>query len=53
VLIQGRPWSIAWEKEYIPPILEGCYPGEKGGDAIADILFGKVSPSGRLNMSIP
>jgi len=53
VLIQGRPWSIAWEKEYIPAILEGWYPGEKGGDAIADILFGKVSPSGRLNMSIP
>lgn len=53
ILIQGRPWSISWEKENIPVILEGWYPGEKGGEALADILFGKVNPSGRLNMSIP
>jgi beta-glucosidase len=53
VLVQGRPWSISWEKENIPVILEAWYPGEKGGDAIANILFGKVNPSGRLNVSIP
>lgn len=53
VLVQGRPWSISWEKENIPAIVEAWYPGEKGGSAIADILFGKVNPSGRLNMSIP
>lgn len=53
VLVQGRPWSISWEKENIPAILEAWYPGEKGGTAVANILFGKVNPSGRLNLSIP
>jgi len=53
VLENGRPWSISWEKDHIPAILEAWYPGEKGGTAIANILFGKVNPSGRLNMSVP
>jgi beta-glucosidase len=53
ILVHGRPWSISWEKENIPAILESWYPGEKGGTAIANILFGKVNPSGRLNVSIP
>jgi len=53
ILVHGRPWSISWEKENIPAILEAWYPGEKGGTAIANILFGKVNPSGRLNVSIP
>ncbi len=53
VLVQGRPWSISWEKENIPAIVEAWYPGEKGGTAITNVLFGKVNPSGRLNMSIP
>ncbi|PWK78477.1 beta-glucosidase [Mucilaginibacter oryzae] len=53
VLVHGRPQSITWEKENIPAIIEAWYPGERGGNAIANILFGKVNPSGRLTVSIP
>lgn len=53
VLVHGRPWSISWEKENVPAILEAWYPGERGGAAVANILFGKVNPSGRLNATIP
>ena len=49
----GRPSSIVWEQEHIPAILEGFFPGEKGGTALARILFGEVNPSGRLPYSVP
>ncbi|WP_297089352.1 glycoside hydrolase family 3 C-terminal domain-containing protein [uncultured Draconibacterium sp.] len=48
VLLNGSALAINWENENLPAILEAWYPGELGGTAIADILFGDYNPSGRL-----
>ncbi len=53
VLMHGRPYSIPWIAKKIPAIIECWYPGEQGGHALADILFGKVNPSGKLPVSVP
>lgn len=52
-LMNGRPLSIVKIKEEVPSILEGWYVGEETGNAVADILFGEVNPSGKLPISFP
>ncbi len=48
VLLNGSAVAVNWAKEHVPAILEAWYPGEEGGTAIADVLFGDYNPSGRL-----
>jgi beta-glucosidase len=48
VLLNGSALAVNWAAENIPAIVEAWYPGQAGGDAIADVLFGDYNPAGRL-----
>jgi beta-glucosidase len=53
VVENGRPLTIGWAKDHVPAILEAWYPGEFGGKAIAETVFGENNPAGRLTITFP
>ena len=48
VLLNGSALSVNWANEHIDAIVDAWYPGEEGGNALADVLFGNYNPAGRL-----
>jgi beta-glucosidase len=53
VLMNGRPLTIDWLARKAPALLEAWYPGTQAGHAVADVLFGRVNPGGKLPVSFP
>lgn len=53
VLITGKPLVMTWAQEHADAVVLQFYGGEQQGNAMADVLLGRVNPSGRLNVSFP
>ncbi len=53
LLFNGRPLAINAIAKTVPAIIEGWYLGQEAGNAVADIIFGRISPSGKLSVTIP
>ena len=52
VNLGGSAVAVNWENEHIPAILQAWYPGQAGGEAIADVIFGNYNPAGRLPVTV-
>ena len=53
VLVHGRPLSINWVAQHADAVVDAWYPGEQGGTAVAEVLFGDYNPGGKLAVSFP
>jgi beta-glucosidase len=53
ILLNGRPLAVNYLAENAPALIEGWYLGQETGHGVADVLFGRVNPAGRLPVSVP
>lgn len=53
VLVNGQPLTVNWANKYVPAILETWFPSYRGGAIVAKMLFGEITPSGKLPITFP
>lgn len=53
VVFSGRPLVLTWAAQHVPSILEAWFPGTEAGNALMDVMYGDVAPSGKVPMSFP